>query len=54
MKNSVKTYKEKTRKSFRLFEESKKYLVNGVHHNIRFFEPYPFVTKGYGLKNLML
>ena len=45
MKNSVKIYKEKTRKSFRLFEESKKYHVNGVHHNIRFFKPYPFVTK---------
>ena len=25
--------------------KSKKYHVNGVHHNIRFFEPYPFVTK---------
>jgi glutamate-1-semialdehyde 2,1-aminomutase len=45
MKNSVKTYKEKTRKSFKIFEESKKYHVNGVHHNIRFFKPYPFVTK---------
>ena len=52
MKNSVKTYKEKTRKSFRLFEESKKYHVNGVHHNIRFFEPYPFVTKSAGGKFL--
>ena len=52
MKNSVKVYKEKTRKSFRLFEESKKYHVNGVHHNIRFFEPYPFVTKSAGGKFL--
>ena len=52
MKNSVKIYKEKTRKSFRLFEESKKYHVNGVHHNIRFFEPYPFVTKSAGGKFL--
>ena len=49
MKNSVKIYKEKTRKSFSIFEESKKYHVNGVHHNIRFFKPYPFVTKSsYG------
>ena len=52
MKNSVKIYKEKTRKSFRLFEESKKYHVNGVHHNIRFFKPYPFVTKSSGGKFL--
>ncbi len=52
MKNSVKTYKEKTRKSFKLFEESKKYHVNGVHHNIRFFKPYPFITKSSGGKFL--
>ena len=53
MKNSIKTYKEKTRKSFKLFEESKKYHVNGVHHNIRFFEPYPFVTKSASGKFLI-
>ena len=53
MKNSVKIYKEKTRKSFRLFEESKKYHVNGIHHNIRFFEPYPFVTKSASGKFLV-
>lgn len=28
-----------------LFAKSKKFHVNGVSHNIRFFEPYPFVTK---------
>ena len=45
MKNDLILYKKNTRKSSRLFEESKKFHVNGVHHNIRFFEPYPFVTK---------
>ncbi len=38
-------YKKKTIKSAKLFEKSKKFHVNGVSHNIRFFEPYPFVTK---------
>ncbi|MDA0756642.1 MAG: aminotransferase class III-fold pyridoxal phosphate-dependent enzyme [Crenarchaeota archaeon] len=38
-------YKENTRKSFKLFAKSKKIHINGVHHNIRFFEPYPFITK---------
>ena len=38
-------YKKKTKKSAKLFSKAKKVHVNGVHHNIRFFEPYPFVTK---------
>lgn len=38
-------YRKKTRTSASLFEKSKKLHVNGVSHNIRFFEPYPFVTK---------
>jgi glutamate-1-semialdehyde 2,1-aminomutase len=45
MKNFEKTYKEKTVRSARLFARSKKLHVNGVSHNIRFFEPYPFVTE---------
>lgn len=45
MKDSVSIYKRKTRKSAKLFLLSKKYHINGVSHNIRFFEPYPFVTK---------
>ena len=28
-----------------MFQRSRKLHVNGVNHNIRFFEPYPFVTK---------
>ena len=53
MKDSVKTYKRKTKKSLNLFEKSKKLHVNGVHHNIRFFEPYPFITKSANGKFLI-
>ncbi len=49
----VKEYKKKTPKSSKLFEISKKYHVNGVQHNIRFFEPYPFVTSSSAGKNLI-
>jgi len=45
LKNYISEYKRKTRKSAKLFSLSKKYHINGVSHNIRFFEPYPFVTK---------
>ena len=45
MKQNLDAYKKKTRRSAELFKKSKKYHINGVHHNIRFFEPYPFVTK---------
>ena len=43
--NSLKSYKKKTKKSLELFKKSKKLHVNGIHHNIRFFEPYPFIVK---------
>ena len=46
-------YKKKTPKSSKLFQLSKKYHINGVHHNIRFFEPYPFVTQSSSGKNLV-
>ena len=45
MSDSISLYKKKTRKSAKIFSKSKKLHVNGVQHNIRFFEPYPFVTK---------
>lgn len=45
MNKTLAIYKKKTAKSARLFARSKRYHVNGVQHNIRFFEPYPFVTK---------
>ena len=53
MKNSIESYKKKTRNSFKLFDKSKKFHVNGVNHNIRFFEPYPFVTKSANGKFLI-
>ncbi len=45
IKNSLQSYRKKTKKSSNLFKKSKKLHVNGVHHNIRFFEPYPFIVK---------
>ncbi len=45
MRELEKQYRKKTRVSASLFEKSKKLHVNGVSHNIRFFDPYPFVTK---------
>jgi len=44
---------EKTKKSSNLFKKSKKLHVNGVHHNIRFFEPYPFIVKSSSGKFLV-
>jgi len=41
----ISEYKKKTRKSAKLFAQSSKLHVNGVSHNIRFYEPYPFVVK---------
>jgi len=52
LKSTEEIYKKKTRRSAKLFEVSKRYHVNGVHHNIRFFEPYPFVTKSANGKYL--
>lgn len=45
MEDNISIYKKKTKGSAKLFEKSKKFHVGGVSHNIRFFEPYPFVTK---------
>ena len=53
LKNNLNSYKRKTKKSADLFKKSKKFHVNGVHHNIRFFEPYPFVTKSSNGKFLI-
>ena len=49
----ISEYKKKTRKSAKLFEKSSKLHVNGVSHNIRFYEPYPFVVKKSSGKNLI-
>ncbi len=43
--NNTKVYQKKTPTSAKIFTESKKLHINGVSHNIRYFKPYPFVTK---------
>ena len=45
-------YRKKTRRSQGLFEQSAKLHVNGISHNIRYFEPYPFVTKSASSQHL--
>ena len=45
MANTQEIYRKKTKESSKLFAKAKKVHINGVHHNIRFFEPYPFITK---------
>ncbi|QDI89747.1 aminotransferase class III-fold pyridoxal phosphate-dependent enzyme [Candidatus Nitrosopumilus sp. SW] len=49
----IKEYKKKTPTSAKLFSKSAKLHVNGVSHNIRFYEPYPFVVKKSAGKNLI-
>ncbi|MBS3926248.1 MAG: aspartate aminotransferase family protein [Nitrosarchaeum sp.] len=53
MTDYISEYKKKTKGSAKLFDKSLKYHVNGVSHNIRFFEPYPFVVKSSSGKNLV-
>jgi glutamate-1-semialdehyde 2,1-aminomutase len=40
----LKNYKQKTKKSSRLYSRAVKVFPGGVNHNIRYFEPYPFFT----------
>jgi glutamate-1-semialdehyde 2,1-aminomutase len=49
----TKEYKSKTKTSAKLFSKSSKLHVNGVSHNIRFYEPYPFVVKKSAGKKLI-
>ncbi|NNM35904.1 MAG: aminotransferase class III-fold pyridoxal phosphate-dependent enzyme [Nitrosopumilus sp.] len=49
----IKEYKKKTPTSSKLFVKSSKLHVNGVSHNIRYYEPYPFVVKSSSAKNLV-
>jgi glutamate-1-semialdehyde aminotransferase len=53
IKTTLKSYRKKTKKSSNLFKKSKELHVNGVHHNIRFFEPYPFIVKASSGKFLV-
>ena len=43
----------KTPQSAKVFGKSVKLHINGVSHNIRFYEPYPFVVKKSAGKNLV-
>jgi len=40
----INKYKERTRLSEKEFNRAKSIFVNGINHNIRYFEPYPFFT----------
>ncbi len=51
--NYISQYKKKTRTSAKIFAKSSKLHVNGVSHNIRYYEPYPFVVKSSSGKNLV-
>ena len=53
MTDYISEYKKKTKGSAKFFDKSLKFHVNGVSHNIRFFEPYPFVVKSSSGKNLV-
>ncbi|MFQ5475631.1 MAG: aspartate aminotransferase family protein [Nitrosopumilus sp.] len=53
MINYVSEYKKKTKTSAKIFAKSSKLHVNGVSHNIRYYEPYPFVVKSSAGKNLV-
>ena len=53
MSDHISQYKKNTGGSAKLFAKSAKLHVNGVSHNIRFYEPYPFVVKKSAGKNLI-
>ncbi len=46
-------YRKKTPKSARLFARSARLHVNGVSHNVRYFDPYPFVVESSAGKSLV-
>ena len=49
----ISQYKKKTKTSAKIFARSLKLHVHGVSHNIRYYEPYPFVVKSSTGKNLV-
>ena len=51
--NFISEYKKKTKRSAKLFSKSSKLHINGVSHNIRYYDPYPFVVKSSAGKNLV-
>ncbi len=44
LEHYINKYKERTRLSEKEFNRAKNIFVNGINHNIRYFEPYPFFT----------
>lgn len=53
MEGHITEYRKKTKTSAKIFAKSSKLHVNGVSHNIRFYEPYPFIVKSSSGKNLV-
>jgi len=53
LSNYLSEYKKKTKTSAKIFAKSSKLHVNGVSHNIRYYEPYPFVVKSSKGANLV-
>lgn len=53
LRDIITTYRKKTCGSAKLFAKSTRLHVNGVSHNIRFYEPYPFIVKKAFGKNLI-
>lgn len=51
--DQTKQYIKNTKTSAKIFAKSSKLHVNGVSHNIRFYEPYPFVVRKSSGKNLI-
>ncbi|MDC0522804.1 aminotransferase class III-fold pyridoxal phosphate-dependent enzyme [Nitrosopumilus sp.] len=51
--DQIKNYKKKTPTSAKIFSKSLKLHINGVSHNIRYFDPYPFVVRSSLGKNLI-
>jgi glutamate-1-semialdehyde 2,1-aminomutase len=51
--NYQEEYEKKTKRSAKLFARSLKLHVNGVSHNIRYYDPYPFVVRSSLGKNLI-
>ena len=53
LSNYLSEYKKKTKTSAKIFAKSAKLHVNGVSHNIRYYDPYPFVVKSSKGANLV-
>lgn len=53
MSNWKETYYKNTPKSREIFAKSSQLHINGVSHNIRYYEPYPFVTRHSEGKHLV-